>query len=57
MDEIHANERGLRLPSTPVEMAFNYPNGLIAYLITIFHVFLELSCSDVNCQVAAMEIT
>jgi len=36
MDEINVNKRGLRLPSTPVEMTFNYPNGMLAYLIIVF---------------------
>jgi hypothetical protein len=34
--KIYANERGLRLPSIPEEMACNYRNGKIPYLIINF---------------------
>ena len=58
MDEINVNKRGLRLPSTPVEMTFNYPNGMIAYLIIVFScISRNMTCSNVNCQVSAMELT
>jgi len=32
---MHANERGLLLPSTAVAVSFNYRNGMIAYLLKI----------------------
>jgi len=33
---MHANERGLLLPSAAVAVTFNYRNGMISYLLIIF---------------------